>query len=83
MAGTAFCDVPALENRIQQRTGWRVRGLAIEIHPERAVLRGQATTSLVRQLAQQMVTDCLPELFVENGIGVDHPVEVLPGVPMS
>ncbi len=67
---------------VQQRTKWRVRNLAIEIHPEHAVLRGETTTSFTRQLVQQIVSDYLPHLVVENAIGVACTAEVWPGVPL-
>jgi hypothetical protein len=74
-----------LEYRIKQRTGWRVRNLAIEIlsDPERAVLRGQATTPLAGQIAHNLLCDFFPGFTVENAIEVDNAVEVLPGMPLN
>ncbi len=74
-----------LERRIRQRTGWRVRELAIDVlnDPARAILRGQATTCVARQLAEIVVHDYLPDVAVENAIAVDNAVEVLPGMPMN
>jgi hypothetical protein len=77
-----FCD---LKHRIQERTGWRLRNLIIEVlnEPERAVLRGQATSCTARQIAENLVQDHFPHATVENDIAVDNPVEVLPGMPLN
>ena len=60
-----------LEQRVQARTGRRVRDLAIELSPERIVLRGHAATYYVKQLAQHGIRDVLPEVHLENAIIVD------------
>jgi hypothetical protein len=72
-----------LERHVQVRTNWRVRNLAIELAPGRAVLRGQATTNFTRQLAQHALQDLLPNVHLENAIGVDNTVEFLLGLPSS
>jgi len=74
-----------LEYRIKQRTGWRVRNLTIEIlsDPERAILRGQATTPRASQIAHRMLCDFFPGFSIENAIEVDDAVEVLPGMPLN
>ena len=59
-----------LESRVQSRTGRRVRDLAIELRPERVVLRGLASSYHVKQLAQQGVRDILPHVSLENAITV-------------
>ena len=61
-----------LEQRIQARTGRRVRNLAIELMPERIVLHGQATTYYIKQLAQHGVRDVLPQVRLENAITVEN-----------
>jgi hypothetical protein len=63
-----------LERRVQNRTGRRVRNLAIELSPERVVLRGLAATYHVKQLAQHGVRDVLPQVRLENAIVVDPAV---------
>jgi hypothetical protein len=60
-----------LEQRVLARTGRRVRDLAIELSPERIVLRGHAATYYVKQLAQHGVRDVLPQVRLENAIVVD------------
>jgi len=60
-----------LEQYVQVRTGRRVRNLAIELEPERVILRGQATSYYVKQLAQHGVRDLLPHVRLENTIVVD------------
>lgn len=71
-----------LARQVQQRTKWRVRNLVIEINCHQAVLRGETTTTFTRLLAQQIVSDCLPHLTVENAIGVTCSTEVWPGLPL-
>jgi hypothetical protein len=61
-----------LERNVQVRTGRRVRHLAIEIRPERVVLKGQASTYYIKQLAQHGVRDLLPHIQLENSIAVDN-----------
>jgi hypothetical protein len=60
-----------LERQVSLRTGRRVRNLTVELEPERIVLRGQATTFHVKQLAQHGVLDMLPHVRLENGIVVE------------
>ena len=67
-----------LERVVQVRTGRRVRHLAIEVLPERVVLRGRTSSYYVKQLAQHGVRDLLPNVALENVIAVEHKVEVLP-----
>jgi hypothetical protein len=61
-----------LEKRVLNRTGRRVRDLAVELMPESVVLRGQAASYYVKQLAQQEVRDFLPHVRLENAIVVVH-----------
>jgi hypothetical protein len=62
-----------LEQRVQARTGRRVRQLAIELSPERVVLRGVAASYHVKQLAQHGIRDLLPQVRLENAIVVELP----------
>jgi hypothetical protein len=59
-----------LESRVNVRTGRRIRNLAVELRPERVVLRGLASTYYVKQLAQQEIRDIMPEASLENAIEV-------------
>ncbi|HEV3257674.1 MAG TPA: hypothetical protein VG013_12385 [Gemmataceae bacterium] len=59
-----------LERHVQVRTGRRVRDLAIELSPERVVVRGRADTYYVKQLAQHGIRDVLPQVSLENAIVV-------------
>ena len=70
---------------IRKRTGWRVRNLAIEVtgQADRAILRGQATTALARQIAENLVHDHFPQATIENAIGVDNAVDIMPGMPLN
>jgi hypothetical protein len=61
----------ALTARVQQRTGRRVRGLRVELLPEGVILRGQAPTFHVKQLAQHGVRDLLPQVDLHNAIVVE------------
>ena len=67
-----------LEQCVRVRTGRRVRNLAIELEPERVILRGQATTYYVKQLAQHGVRDLLPHVRLENTIVVDSAADLVP-----
>jgi hypothetical protein len=61
-----------LENRILRRTGRRIRNLAIEVRPERVVLRGHTSTYYLKQLAQHGVREILPHVSLENAITVEN-----------
>jgi len=60
-----------LEHSVLWRTGRRIRDLAIELRPERVVLRGRASTYYLKQLAQHGIRDVLPHVHLENAILVD------------
>jgi hypothetical protein len=64
-----------LENQVHQRTGRRVRNLAIELRPERVILRGQVTSYYIKQLAQHGICDLFPDLSLENSIVVEKSPE--------
>jgi hypothetical protein len=59
-----------LENRVQARTGRQIRNLDIELLPEGVVLRGEAMSYYVKQLAQQGVREFLPNVRLDNAIQV-------------
>jgi len=64
-----------LDRLVRTRTGRRIRNLAIELDPERVVLRGQASSFYVKQMAQQGIRDFLPDLVLENSIVVEKGLE--------
>ena len=64
-----------LERHLRTRTGRRIRNLAIELDPNRVVLRGQASSFYVKQMAQQGMRDFLPDLLLENSIVVENSLE--------
>ena len=61
-----------LEQQISLRTGRRVRNLAVELEPERVVLRGLTNTYHVKQLAQHGVREMLPDVRLDNVIVVEN-----------
>jgi hypothetical protein len=61
-----------LEKQVSLRTGRRVRNLAIELEPERVVLRGLTNTYHVKQLAQHGIQEMLPNVRLENVIEVER-----------
>jgi hypothetical protein len=63
-----------LERRVHDRTGRRIRNLAIELGAGHVVLRGLATTYYAKQLAQHGIRDLLPQIRLENAIVVDSAV---------
>lgn len=56
--------------KIQDRTGRRVRNLAVEVAGETVVIHGKASSFYIKQLAQRGVRDVLPQAAVRNGIVV-------------
>jgi hypothetical protein len=71
-----------LEQMVWLRTGRRVKDLAIELEPERVVLRGLAHTYHVKQLAQQGLRDLLPNIRLDNVIIVQHYTPVAEAVDL-
>jgi len=65
-----------LERHVRTRTGRRIRNLAIEMDLERVILRGQASSYYVKQMAQQSIRDFLPHLLLENSIIVEKGLEL-------
>jgi hypothetical protein len=61
-----------LERQVQKQTGRRIRNLAIELNPERVILRGQVRSYYVKQLAQHGICSCFPDLVLENSIVVER-----------
>ena len=61
-----------LENRVQHRTGRRVRNLSIQVNPDSIVLQGQTVSYYVKQLAQHGVRECVPDMRLVNAITVAH-----------
>ena len=59
-----------LTDKIQDRTGRRVRNLAVEVAGETVVLRGKAPSFHIKQLAQSGVRELLPQVAVRNAIEV-------------
>jgi osmotically-inducible protein OsmY len=59
-----------LTQKINDRTGRRVRNLAVEMANGTVVLRGKASSFHVKQLAQSSVQEVLPQAAVRNGIVV-------------
>jgi len=66
-----------LEQQVRNRTGRRIRNLAIELNPERVVLRGQATSYYLKQLAQHGIWESYPHLILENSIVVERNADLL------
>ena len=59
-----------LENHVLARTSRQVRNLDIEVLPEGVVLKGEAMSFYVKQLAQQGVREFLPNVRLQNAIQV-------------
>ncbi|HWY86474.1 MAG TPA: hypothetical protein VNX28_07115 [Gemmataceae bacterium] len=59
-----------LEHRILALTGRRVRNLDINLSLEGVILKGEAQTFYVKQLAQQGVREVLPDVHLDNAIQV-------------
>ena len=67
-----------LEQHVSLRTAHRIRNLQVELAPGGIVLRGQATSYYVKQLAQQGVRELLPQVRLENSIVVERRVAAPP-----
>jgi hypothetical protein len=59
-----------IESRILDRTSRRVQNLAVELGGGRLVLRGEAASFHVKQLAQHGVREMLPNVTLVNEIVV-------------
>jgi hypothetical protein len=59
-----------LRNIVLQRTNRGIWNLAVEVLPERVVLRGETTTFYSKQLAQESIRKMLPTVMVQNAIEV-------------
>lgn len=70
------CSLPAswtataLRSAILERLGRRVRGLEVVMAPAGVILRGQATSYYVKQLAQQALLAVYPGPLLANEIKV-------------
>ena len=70
MKNSAYLELE-LVRQVQTRTGRRIRDLAVELQPERIVLRGYAASYYLKQLAQHGVQEMLPHVRLENAITVN------------
>jgi hypothetical protein len=59
-----------LEQQVKNRTGRRIRNLAVELDSEQITLRGQASSYYIKQLATHSVHGLLPHIRLENAIVV-------------
>lgn len=62
--------VQQLQSAVLNKTSRRIWNLAIEVHPEQIVLRGETSTFHMKQLAQESVRKVLPQLRLVNAIEV-------------
>jgi hypothetical protein len=70
MSATVPTTRDLVKERVLARTGRRVRGLTVEVGEGKVVLRGQADSFHVKQLAQHGVWDLLPTAKLVNAIEV-------------
>ena len=65
--------IEVVTQRVTDRTGRRVKNLVVEVAGggDSVVLRGQATSFHVKQLAQQGAREALPNAHLENAIVVE------------
>jgi hypothetical protein len=59
-----------LESRIKALTGRRLRNLDIDLSTQGVILKGEAQTFYVKQLAQHGVREVLPNVRLDNAIQV-------------
>jgi osmotically-inducible protein OsmY len=70
MSSTAPNLVDVVLQRVANRTGRRVRELAVEVAAGRVVLRGRADSYHVKQLATHAAREALPTAPLDNAITV-------------
>jgi hypothetical protein len=59
-----------LKKLVEARTHRRIRGLAVEMRDGALVLKGQAGSYHLKQLAQHGILDVLPHIHLTNAIEV-------------
>jgi hypothetical protein len=60
-----------LRQRVSKWTSRRIKNLAVEIDGSRVILRGQAKSFHIKQLAQRGAQEVLPNAKLENAIVVE------------
>src|SRR5262245_26827844 len=71
MVAAALTLEREIEEAIRDRVGRRIHDLTVELRPGRVVLRGQACSYHVKQLAQHGISNFLPaNVRLENAIAV-------------
>ena len=63
----------SVKNQILNRTGRRIRGLAVSIRDKAIVLAGTTNSFHIKQLAQQGVRELFPLIPLVNEITVEMP----------
>jgi hypothetical protein len=71
MAAARTTTPEVVTEKVLAYTGRRVRGLTVEFVEEKIVLRGQADSFHVKQLAQHGVWELLPTAKLQNAIEVN------------
>lgn len=66
-------ELRQIERQIQERTGFRINNLSIEVRPDTLVLLGEANSYHVKQLALCGARELLPTMPVTNAITVVKP----------
>jgi hypothetical protein len=70
MSTTPPTLIEIVVQRVENRTGRRVRNLAVEVGTERLVLRGRVNSFHIKQLAQAAAREAMPGVLLENAIEV-------------
>jgi hypothetical protein len=60
-----------VHQHVMNRTGRRIRNLAVEVAPDRVILRGRTRTYYLKQLAQHGALEAIPFTRLENAIIVE------------
>jgi len=67
---SAVKNVGELKRLVEQRTGFRVRDVLVELDHDRVVLHGQTPSFHVKQLAQEGIMDVMRGVRLVNAIKV-------------
>jgi hypothetical protein len=66
----ALKNAGELKRLVEQRTGFRIRDVLVELDRDHVVLRGQTPSFHVKQLAQEGIIDVMPGIRLVNAIEV-------------
>ncbi|HEV3146573.1 MAG TPA: hypothetical protein VGZ47_21980 [Gemmataceae bacterium] len=70
LARSVMKNAGELQRLVEERTGFRIRDVLVELGGDQIVLRGQTPTFHIKQLAQEGILDVFPNMHLVNAIEV-------------